>query len=186
MFLDYRAHPLEALAFDDLLTVIATWLLVGCCCWAALICTAAVVEAATGGRLRATAWVGCPPALRRTVLALAGAALVASPGHAYATSSTSASSPAAGSRRSAPQQVLPVLPVPARPLGAARVGPRIVVRPGDTLWQLAAARLPATATAAHVCEQVERLHHRNRDLIGPDPDLIHPGQRLVVPHPISS
>lgn len=171
--------PLDASTFDDLLTAIASWLLAGCGCWGALICAAVLVEAVTGGRLHATVWVGCPPALRRALFALVGVALLAVPGHA----SASASGAAPGSRRPAPEQALPV---PARPLGPARDGTRILVKPGDTLWHLAGARLPRTATAAEVCEQVERLHRRNRDLIGPDPDLIWPGQRLVVPHPISS
>ncbi len=167
--------------FGDLLTTAATWLLVGGAGWAALVGVAALVEAGTDGRFRATAWVGCPPRLRRTVLALAGLALAASPGVASATGPS-----VPGQRRSVPDHVISVLPVPARPVGAARTDPRVVVRPGDTLWHLAAAGLPAHATAARVCERVVLLHHLNRDVIGPDPDLIRPGQRLVLPRPTTS
>jgi hypothetical protein len=164
------------MTFADVLTATAAWTLTACGCWAALICAATLLEAVTGGRLRATVWVGCPPALRRALLALVGAALVATPGHA----SASPGGAVPGSRRTA---VDAALPVPARPLGAATTGPRIVVRPGDTLWHLASARLPASATAADVVALVDRLHTDNREVIGADPDLIRPGQRLVLNPP---
>lgn len=78
-----------------------------------------------------------------------------------------------------------VLPVPARPVDGRppEAGPRsprvapaatVVVRPGDTLWALA---------AGHAWR---RLHAANRGVIGPDPDLIHPGTRLVLPAPAST
>ena len=57
----------------------------------------------------------------------------------------------------------------------------VVVAPGDTLWALAAASLPAGATPAEVQRQVETIHRVNRTVIGPDPDLIRPGQRIDVP-----
>jgi hypothetical protein len=56
-----------------------------------------------------------------------------------------------------------------------------VVRPGDMLWRLAEDRLPGSAPAQAVATLVERLHRRNRAVIGPDPDLIRPGEHLVVP-----
>jgi hypothetical protein len=150
--------------FDDLLVAAATWLLAGCAVWAALIGLAALVEASTAGRLPATTWVGCPPALRRALLAGLGVVLVTS------------QVPATAEQRG--------LPSPARPLGGRPVAqPRLVVRPGDALWRLAEDRLPPTATAAEVADLVLRLHRRNREVIGPDPDLIRPGERLVVPTP---
>lgn len=155
--------------FDDLLVAGATWLLGGCLCWAALIVAAAVIEGLTAGRLRATTWVGCPASLRRVLLAGLGVALASGPGSSYA-----APALAVPSERS--------LPVPARTSGAsAPTSGEIVVRPGDSLWRLADARLPTTAPTGKVADLVERLHHRNRDVIGPDPDLIRPGQRLSVP-----
>ena len=176
--------------FSDLLIAVAGWALAVCAAWAALIVLAALVEAATGGRWRATTWVGCPPALRRTLLALLGVALASAPAQVSAQVTASAlgagsgagSGAATGVRRSPPELALPV---PSRPSGGLRAGHPVVVRPGDSLWRLAAARLPSTATAAEVCALVERLHADNRDVIGPDPDLIRPGQRLVAPpeHP---
>jgi hypothetical protein len=56
------------------------------------------------------------------------------------------------------------------------------VRPGDTLWGIAAAHLPpAPRSAAAVDRYWRRIYRANRATLGPDPDLIHPGTRLVVP-----
>lgn len=57
----------------------------------------------------------------------------------------------------------------------------VVVRRGDTLWDIAARHLGPDATVQDVAEQWPRWYAANRDLIGPDPDLILPGQELVAP-----
>jgi nucleoid-associated protein YgaU len=57
----------------------------------------------------------------------------------------------------------------------------VVVRPGDTLWDLARAGLPAGADDAAVAGRVREIHDANRAVIGPDPDLIRPHQRLRMP-----
>ncbi|KAA1400204.1 LysM peptidoglycan-binding domain-containing protein [Aeromicrobium ginsengisoli] len=88
-----------------------------------------------------------------------------------------------------PQHDLTGLQLPDRPIGAATVGraaPRVsaspvVVRPGDTLWAIAARSLPRHATAAEVARACAQWHAANRDVIGDDPDLIFPTQRLVPP-----
>ena len=54
----------------------------------------------------------------------------------------------------------------------------VVVRPGDTLWSLAEHDLPAAATDRQVAARWHALYRRNRGVIGPDPDLIRPGQVL--------
>jgi nucleoid-associated protein YgaU len=56
------------------------------------------------------------------------------------------------------------------------------VRPGDTLWRLAAGLLPEDADTGAVASLCARLYELNRAVIGDDPDLIRPGQRLRVPH----
>ena len=153
--------------YDDLLLALAAWVLLGCAAWAVAIGVAAVVETTSSGRLRATAWVGCPRSLRRLLLTGLGVALVgAGPVQPQATASAQ-----------------PPLPVPARPVGSVHADPRpgLVVHPGDTLWQLAADRLRSSASPGEVAALVHDLHHRNRGVIGPDPDLIRPGQRLAVP-----
>lgn len=77
------------------------------------------------------------------------------------------------------------LKLPDRPLVAAsepqRVHPTVVVRRGDTLWAIARAHLGSRPDLASTAREVGRWHQTNRDVIGPDPDLIHPGQRLVPP-----
>lgn len=77
------------------------------------------------------------------------------------------------------------LRLPDRPFVAAsepeRRGQTVVVRRGDTLWAIAQAHLGSRADVASTAREVRRWHRANRDVIGPDPDLIHPGQRLVPP-----
>lgn len=57
----------------------------------------------------------------------------------------------------------------------------IVVRSGDCLWSLATDLVGAGASAADVAAAVDALYRRNADRIGPDPDLIFPGTRLITP-----
>lgn len=66
---------------------------------------------------------------------------------------------------------------------AAGTGPGsgVVVRPGDSLWRIAERSLPAEHTAADVAREWPRWYAANRAVVGPDPSLIHPGQRLAPP-----
>ena len=57
----------------------------------------------------------------------------------------------------------------------------MLVRPGDSLWSLAARDLPAGSPAALVTARWHAIYAANRSVIGPDPDLIVPGQRLRLP-----
>lgn len=68
---------------------------------------------------------------------------------------------------------------PAAP--AALTGAVVRVRPGDSLWRLAARRLAPDASTADLASYTRRVHACNRDVIGPDPDLLRPGQRLRLP-----
>lgn len=61
------------------------------------------------------------------------------------------------------------------------VADEVVVRRGDTLWDIAARYLGPDATPAEVATEWPRWHRTNRHLIGPEPDLILPGQRLRPP-----
>jgi hypothetical protein len=71
------------------------------------------------------------------------------------------------------------------PAGTERE-PLVVVEPGDTLWAIAADRL-ATERAgtdpsdAEVASAVSRWHQANRQALGANPDLIHPGTVLHQP-----
>ena len=74
------------------------------------------------------------------------------------------------------------LPMPERPV-AGRVQQRtVVVRPGDTLWDIAARHLGSAATTAEVADTWPRWYATNRSVIGNDPGLITPGTLLHAPH----
>jgi nucleoid-associated protein YgaU len=57
----------------------------------------------------------------------------------------------------------------------------VVVMRGDTLWGISARHLGPEATRAQVAAEWPRWWHANRDLIGPDPSLLLPGQVLRQP-----
>ena len=76
------------------------------------------------------------------------------------------------------------LPLPDRAVGPAHARPvarTVVVSPGDCLWTIAAADLPHDASAARVAVRSRAIYRLNRTVIGADPDLVLPGQRLVLP-----
>lgn len=143
-----------------------------------------VLRGRPGGR-------GVPAAVRRAVLAACGLTLVgaaaapacADPGHRLPRSPAPAASALVG------------LPLPDRPSAAAalrahrpRVGPEhpdraVTVVAGDTLWDLARAELGPGATDADVTARWRATYAANRDVIGPEADLILPGQRLTLPDP---
>ncbi len=69
---------------------------------------------------------------------------------------------------------------PARRPGTS-VREDVVVRRGDTLWDIAARHLGPGASPAAVSAEWPRWYAANRHVIGPDADLLHPGQRLRPP-----
>jgi hypothetical protein len=159
---------------DEALTRLCTVALAGAVGWAWLATLSVVVEAWRGrsGPRR------LPAPLRKVVLLCCGVALAAPTGVASADEHPDPVPSVAG------------LPMPERATGGAHPRARadqrpalrtVVVRTGDCLWRLAAADLPADATAARVTARWQAIHRLNAALIGPDPDLIHPGQRLVLP-----
>lgn len=89
------------------------------------------------------------------------------------------SSAAAPPTPPAPGTSLPS-PAPARPAPTGG-GTTVVVRAGDSLWALAAQDLGADATPDRVAQAWPRWWAANRDVIGDDPDLIHPGTVLDRP-----
>lgn len=77
------------------------------------------------------------------------------------------------------------LRLPDRPL-VAGIEPvakqsTVVVQSGDSLWAIARARMGSSAHVAATTHEVDRWYAANREVIGDDPDLIHPGQRLDPP-----
>ena len=72
----------------------------------------------------------------------------------------------------------------ASPGNAAEATPRqaeVVVRAGDSLWRIAAQHLDPLASPAQIAAAWPGWYAANRDVVGPDPGLIHPGQVLSRP-----
>jgi resuscitation-promoting factor RpfA len=67
----------------------------------------------------------------------------------------------------------------------AAVPRRYVVVAGDSLWAITARHLRAAAGSEPSLAEVDRgwrrLYERNRSVVGADPDLIFPGQQLIIP-----
>jgi nucleoid-associated protein YgaU len=57
----------------------------------------------------------------------------------------------------------------------------VVVRAGDTLWSIAARHLGPGASGTSITAAWHAWYAANHTVIGPNPSLIHPGQRLLVP-----
>lgn len=129
--------------------------------WAGLVTACVLLEA---WRARAA---GRRAQLRRVVLACCGIAIAA---------------PAPGAL--ADDTGIAGLPLPDRAVGPAHAVPvarTVVVSPGDCLWTIAAAGLPGGASDASITARWRAIYRLNRTVIGADPDLVVPGQRLVLP-----
>jgi len=95
--------------------------------------------------------------------------------------------PAAGDTAAAPDRpARSTTAVPDWPAGPDVTGAHVVVR-GDCLWHIAAGRLldqlGRPASDAEVATAVHAWWADNADVIGPDPDLLLPGQVLRPPEP---
>lgn len=180
---------LSEASFDQWL-VWACALAVSCCvvwlCGVALAVACAAATGRSGPRRRV------PPWLRRFVLAACGVALVG--GVAAPVSADPLPRPgplgAAADLHGLPLPDRPtrathvsrlLLPTAPHPDGSARRARTAVVAAGDCLWSLAEEALPEGASAAEVTDGWRAIYLANRAVIGPDPDLIRPGQRLRLP-----
>jgi nucleoid-associated protein YgaU len=161
--------------FDAALVRVCAGLAVVAACWLWVATVSTVLIAVRGpGRYAA----GVPAPLRRAVLAACGVALTggllaagpaqATPGRPHEDRVTSAVAGLPLPDRA----TAPPIHVPARR--------DVVVAPGDTLWAIAARLGGPGASAAEIDACWRRLYDLNRAAIGPDPDLIHPAQRLEV------
>lgn len=70
-------------------------------------------------------------------------------------------------------------PMPSQPTSEPIA--HLVVMPGDSLWSISQAQVHPDASPQQVMNEVERIYELNRALIGDDPNLILPGQELVMP-----
>lgn len=131
----------------------------------------------------------CAPAgLRRTVAATLGIGLLIGTG----TGAASAATPTSFDWPSgaAPTSAAPAAPAPAGAVSGEPDQPpdqpdpphRVVVAAGDTLWAISAAALPADADNHAIAQAWPSWWSANREVIGDDPNLLFPGQRLRPPH----
>jgi nucleoid-associated protein YgaU len=177
--------------FDALLTRGAQVALLAAGCWALLIVVAVAVEARTGRGARFAERAGCPPVVRAWLLGVLVVVLAGGPAHA---DTAPAREPNGGgsSGRAAGAAVLDGLPLPDRATGTDRRPTEshahgvVVVGRGDSLWRIAHRILPVGASDAAVAEAVRTLYAANRAVIGADPDLVRPGERLTVPRRVAT
>lgn len=160
------------------IVVVACWLAWLGAAYLALATVAAALAHVPGvvGRLGATLETLAPPALRRTVQI--GVGVVAATGILVGPTTATAAPPSPGASTAPAATSLdwPGLSTPtsARPAAEAP----IVVRTGDSLWAISAHLLGPRGSASHIARLWPRVYAANRAVIGPDPDLIRPGQRL--------
>ena len=192
------AHPqsaVERVGVDGAVASLVAgicWLLLG---WLALgfsCCAAGALPGVLGRGGRAASRRLLPAALRHAAAVALGVSVVTSGGPA-----TAAVTP--GAHGGGPVAAVTVTRQPVRPTPAGVDFPvdwparssavpvpgrrTVVVAPGECLWDLAAAQLGRGASNARIATEWQRWYAANRTVIGPDPDLIHPGQRLVSPEP---
>jgi nucleoid-associated protein YgaU len=169
--------------FDLALLDVSAAVVAGSAAWAWLALTATVLDAWRGiAEERRGPW-RLPTGARRIVLSACGVALASTavlPAHADAGGS-------AGHLHGTAR--LSGLPLPDRAVAPPHLhrhltlaGDRsVVVRSGDSLWSIARDDLGPQATDRAVTARWHAVYAANRIRIGPDPDLIEPGQRLRLP-----
>ena len=132
----------------------------------------ATVEAAASRRL-AQLPGRAPLAVRRVAALLLGAGLTTVPATLW--------TPAALAGEDAADRPVATTSLDRPAPGASAVADTVRVRPGDSLWRIAARHLGTDPPDAAVARAWPRWHRANRAEIGPDPGLVVPGQLLHAP-----
>ena len=175
-----------------LLWLAALWLTVGL-----LVTVAAALAGRPQGALDLISRRITPALVRRLVIASTGASIVLSPVTAVATAnavtSVRASAPARApvpasmpggvsvTSPTSPSPTPPLQQTPGPPLDAEPAPDTVLVAPGDSLWRIAAQRLGPSATEQQIAVGWPYWYRANRQVIGRDPNLLRPGERLTVP-----
>lgn len=166
------AAPLVALV------ALLAWALLAWLVLVAVTIAAARVPGAVGGYAGTAAGRLAPAAVRRLVQITLGLTVA---------TGVIGTSPAFASQAGTPPRPLPTAAsldwghVQPAARVAAPVAAPVVVRPGDSLWAIAAARLPDDATDTQIARAWPAWWGANREAIGPDPGLILPGLSLTPP-----
>ena len=157
-----------------------------------LLTAASALPGILGGAARVAVHVVLPAGARRSAALALGLGLgVAGP--LLGTAALITPTPAAAADAWTPATGVPDWPAPAPqgpapdwPTAAASVGSHVVVR-GDCLWHIASDRLLAqqgrTPTDGEVAAATQAWWRANASVIGPDPDVLLPGQVLAPPDP---
>ncbi len=187
--------------FDMLLGLAASLAAGAVLGWVVLVVTATVLTAVPGvvGVLaRRLAERVTPVALQEVVRVALGLSVVVAPVTTALPAAWASESPQPQGEVSLrlPPVGRPALGAPNEPpVARVTLGPRpvatprepreqeVVVRRGDTLWEIAARHLGRGAAESEVAAEWPRWWRANRLVIGSDPDLILPGMRLRPPHP---
>jgi nucleoid-associated protein YgaU len=82
---------------------------------------------------------------------------------------------------SPPTSTTPPTAAPSLDASRAQRSGAVVVRPGDSLWRIAADRLAANPSDQRIAAVWPRWYALNRSVVGNNPDHIVPGQVLHVP-----
>ena len=85
---------------------------------------------------------------------------------------------------SKPAEVAPPARAPQQAGRAAKVAYTFRIAPGDTLWHVTKTGLAQTGRStsnANVATYLQKMYASNRAVIGPNPNLIVPGQAIVWP-----
>ena len=172
---------------DSLLASTAGLVAAGCAGWLGLVLVVASARVLPSGLGRVAALVGdavTPPLLRRGLAVALGAGLAfgATPATAGAGTRPTPSPAPTSTSTSVPTVVLDRPAAPPAPRAPSRDA-TVTVRPGDSLWSIAARALGPAATDRSVARAWPAWWAANRTAVGPDPDLILPGQRLTPPDP---
>jgi len=184
-----RGGDLGGTPFDEVLVAVCEVAVTGCAAWLWLATAVVTTDTARGRRSRHRV---VPGTVRRVVLAACGVTLVGGLGAPAHANDGAGASPLEGlplpDRATTTTYVSKVFAqaAPRHDRAGSRSGPQrtiVVVRPGDTLWAIARADLPADAHDRAVAVRVREIHQANRAVIGTDPGLIRPGQRLRMPRP---
>lgn len=169
------------------MTVGVCWLLLGWLGLAVAIGLAGRLPGVAGRVARVLATLVLPRVLRQTAALALGVGLVTAGGSAAAdpgpvrppVSGAAVDWPIQPPSAPAPPNVPP--PVCGGPPVGDPIDGVVVVEAGDTLWAIAAGHRSPGSTPDQIVAAVTEWYETNRAVIGADPDLIYPGQRLMPP-----